>query len=235
MTTPSYDPRQQAWVSTHDSLPALGDDILTTQFIESSLSSTKKWQPDSETARWDDIKRRTTDISAYRQAAVLVPMIRTDEGIQVVLTLRSSLLRVHSGQISFPGGSVEPQDNDLAATALRETYEEIGLSPERATIIGELLPCFTVSSFTVQPYAAWIGSDVQFRLDRYEVDKLIIIPLSFLMDPANHRLYHVRLDDGTDHYYYGIEWHDEFVWGATASIIRNFYQLLRQHLPEDTL
>jgi 8-oxo-dGTP pyrophosphatase MutT (NUDIX family) len=160
-----------------------------------------------------------------RPAAVLVPLVGYPDEIKVILTLRASALRDHSGQIAFPGGKIEAQDASPTAAALRESKEEIGLSPELITPIGYLDPFLTGTGFRILPVVARIDPAYRLRIDPAEVDEAFEVPFSFLMNEANHEL-HAREWKGVMRSFYAMIYGERNIWGATAGIIRNLYERL---------
>jgi 8-oxo-dGTP pyrophosphatase MutT (NUDIX family) len=162
-------------------------------------------------------------------AAVLLPLVRRDEGLALLLTRRTDHLRDHAGQISFPGGRVEPEDDGPVATALRETEEEIGLRREYIQVIGQLPVYSTVTAFQVTPVVALVEPGFTLALDNFEVAEAFEVPLAFLMNPAHHR--HHRFEfAGTERRFLSMPWQgperEYFIWGATAAMLRNLYRLL---------
>jgi 8-oxo-dGTP pyrophosphatase MutT (NUDIX family) len=155
--------------------------------------------------------------------------VRRDEGLALLLTRRTDHLRDHAGQISFPGGRVEPEDDGPVATALRETEEEIGLRREYIQVIGQLPVYSTVTAFQVTPVVALVEPGFTLALDNFEVAEAFEVPLAFLMNPAHHR--HHRFEfAGTERRFLSMPWQgperEYFIWGATAAMLRNLYRLL---------
>jgi len=159
-------------------------------------------------------------------AAVLVPVVNRPDGLQILLTQRSADLPDHPGQISFPGGRVEPGDADLAAAALRETDEEIGIAPHRVTVLGSLVPYETVSGYRVTPVVGWIEPPFDLRPDPVEVADVFEVPLAFLLDPEN-QLRHFRMMGAMRRDYWAIPWRDRYIWGATAAMLMILDHTLR--------
>jgi 8-oxo-dGTP pyrophosphatase MutT (NUDIX family) len=151
-------------------------------------------------------------------AAVLVPLVNRPEGLQVLLTERAADLPDHAGQISFPGGRVEPLDADDAAAALREAHEEIGLPPDRVEVLGELATYETVSGFRVTPVVGWIETPFDLKPDPVEVASVFEVPLDFLLDPANH-LRHFRMLGELRRDYWAMPYGERYIWGATAAML----------------
>jgi 8-oxo-dGTP pyrophosphatase MutT (NUDIX family) len=158
-------------------------------------------------------------------AAVLFPIVRRNGEPTVLLTQRTAHLRDHPGQISFPGGRCEASDPSPADTALRETIEEIGLSPAHVEIIGYLPEYRTSTGFRVTPVVAMVTPPFDLQLDTFEVAEAFEVPLSFLMDPANHQRHSLHYRGKLRHYY-AMPFGDYFIWGATAGIIMSLYRAL---------
>lgn len=160
-------------------------------------------------------------------AAVLVPIVDRGDAATVLLTRRTEHLRDHAGQISFPGGRVEPEDADAAATALREAAEEVGLAHDHVEVIGHLPTYTTVTHFVVTPVVAIVTPPFELTLDPFEVAAAFEVPLAFLMDPAHHRR-HVVDAGGTSRQFLSMPWGEHFIWGATAAMLRNLYRFLAE-------
>jgi 8-oxo-dGTP pyrophosphatase MutT (NUDIX family) len=160
-----------------------------------------------------------------RPAAVLVPVVRRDEGLSVLFTRRTAHLNDHAGQISFPGGRVEPQDVTPEATALRETHEEIGLAPSKVEILGSQHEYVTVTGYRVTPMVGLVEAPLELKLDEFEVAEAFEVPLSFFLDPANHQRNSVMWE-GRQRHYYAMPYGKYYIWGATAGMLMNFYKYL---------
>ncbi|HLS69629.1 MAG TPA: CoA pyrophosphatase [Kiloniellales bacterium] len=163
-----------------------------------------------------------------REAAVLVPLVARPCGIQVLLTRRSQHLSSHPGQIAFPGGCREPGDQGPLATALRETEEEIGLSPRSIEPLGQLDLYVTGTGFAVTPIVGWVEEDFPLEalaLDRREVEEAFEVPLPFFLDPLN-RQRHRRRYRGQERHYYVYPYRDYYIWGATAGMLNNLAEVL---------
>ena len=161
----------------------------------------------------------------FENAAVLVLIIGYRSGPKVVLTKRSESLPRHPGQISFPGGRVDEKDGDLESTALRETYEEIGVSREKINILGRLPHYDVMTGFRVTPFVGWVENQPLYWPDSGEVEEVIELPLAYILDPKNHKQ-HLKSIRGHDHNYFSISYQDWYVWGATAGILVNLYEAL---------
>ena len=152
-------------------------------------------------------------------AAVLVPLIARPEGVTVLLTQRTAHLDHHPGQVSFPGGRLEPEDGDDAVLcALRETAEEIGLSAHNVTVLGCLDERVTGTGFRVIPVVGVVQTPFALALDDFEVAEVFEVPLRFFRDPAN-RTRMVRMVDGVEKSWVSLSWQDRNIWGLTALIL----------------
>jgi 8-oxo-dGTP pyrophosphatase MutT (NUDIX family) len=161
----------------------------------------------------------------YLKAAVLIPIVERREGLTVLLTQRASHLTHHGGQISFPGGRMEPGDEGPLAAALRETKEEIGLDPRKVTLAGYLHDHLVITGFRVTPVVGFVSGDFGLELDRTEVDEAFEVPLSFVLDRANHRP-RERTFAGVTFQTYDIPYANRHIWGATASMLVSLVRLL---------
>ncbi len=158
-------------------------------------------------------------------AAVLFPIVRRSEAPTVLLTQRTTHLKDHPGQISFPGGRRESEDPSPAHTALREAAEEIGLSEAQVDIVGYLPEYRTATGFRVTPVVALVTPPFDLQLDSFEVAEVFEVPLAFLLDPANHQQHSLHYRGKLRHYY-AMPYGRYFIWGATAGIIMSLYRAL---------
>lgn len=160
-------------------------------------------------------------VAATKPAAVLVPVIERNEPM-VLFTLRTQQLASHAGQVAFPGGKIDPGDDSPVAAALRETTEEIGLSPSAIEPLGYLDLYLTFSGFRILPTVARVKPDFALTLNPREVVETFEVPLSFLMTPDNLQR-RSREWKGIMREYYAIPFGDRYIWGITAGIVRNLY------------
>jgi 8-oxo-dGTP pyrophosphatase MutT (NUDIX family) len=158
-------------------------------------------------------------------AAVLVPIVERTAGLTVLLTQRSSQLRHHAGQISFPGGRVETSDGGPLQAALREAEEEIGLSREHVQVVGYLQSQLVLSGFWVTPVVGFVRPGFGLQLDAREVQAVFEVPLLHVLDPANHRSRQRRIGEVSVQVY-DIPFEGRNIWGATAGMLVALQQLL---------
>jgi 8-oxo-dGTP pyrophosphatase MutT (NUDIX family) len=156
---------------------------------------------------------------------VLVPIVDHESGLTVLLTQRASHLKNHAGQISFPGGRIEPTDDGPWAAALRETQEEIGLSREHVTFAGYLEPQLVLSGYWVTPVVAFVQPGFELQLDQREVDVTFEVPLRHILDPGNHHARQRQLGDVMVQVY-DIPYREHHIWGATAGMLIGLYKLV---------
>ena len=159
-------------------------------------------------------------------AAVLMPLVERDRELTVLLTERATQLKNHAGQISFPGGRTEPEDDGPRAAALREAHEEIGLDAAYVEVVGYLPDHVIISGFRVTPVVAFIRPGFELLLDSQEVQSTFEVPLTHLFDPANHRTRRRRVGvGGMEVEVLDIPFGAHNIWGATAGMIFTLYRL----------
>jgi 8-oxo-dGTP pyrophosphatase MutT (NUDIX family) len=161
-------------------------------------------------------------VSATKPAAVLVPVVDRARPT-VLLTQRTAELASHAGQIAFPGGRIDPNDESPVAAALREAKEEVGLLPMLVEPIGYLDLYLTFSGFRILPTVARVKPDFTLTLNPSEVTEAFEVPLDFLMAPANHQR-KTRDWKGIAREYYAMPFGERYIWGITAGILRNLYE-----------
>jgi len=230
---PHFDPRLVPVIGIDAHLPRVSPERLVPQALQARFAEPPQWQPDVvREPRFAD--RPPT------QAAVLVPIVlRESMQPTVLLTERTAHLSTHSGQIAFPGGKVDEGDADAAATALREAREEVGLDARFVQVLGTLPIYVTGTSFIVTPVVALVRPGFQLQANPHEVADVFEVPLTFLMDPANHRRHALEVE-GARREWFSMPYYEprpiaavgssaaveRFIWGATAGMLRNFYRFL---------
>lgn len=163
------------------------------------------------------------DGTGFQEAAVLVPVVAHETGPTALLTLRTPYLSVHAGQIAFPGGKIEASDEGPGAAALREAREEIGLDLAAVTIIGYLDRYLTGTGYRITPVVGRVAPDPMLALNPQEVQEAFEVPLTFLMNPRNHRR-GSRILKGRERHFYEMPFEGRYIWGITAGIIRGLYE-----------
>ena len=158
-------------------------------------------------------------------AAVLVPLVERNNGLTALLTQRTNHLAHHPGQISFPGGHVDPGDDSPEDTALRETEEEVGLHRRHIDVLGQLDQYRVRTGFSVTPVVGLVTPPFNIKPDDFEVAEVFEVPLTFLMNPANHER-HSRNFQGETRHFYAMPYNEYYIWGATAGMLINLYQIL---------
>jgi 8-oxo-dGTP pyrophosphatase MutT (NUDIX family) len=166
--------------------------------------------------------RAPSAVSGLREAAVLLPLIDRRTGMTLLLAQRTLHLHHHPGQISLPGGMIEDTDANAVAAALRETHEEVGIGPDQVEVIGELMPIDTRTGFRITPVVGFVGADVEFVLDRFEVEHVFEVPLEFLLNAANYQRQSKTFPGFGEVRYYVLDYRGQIIWGATAQILVNF-------------
>jgi 8-oxo-dGTP pyrophosphatase MutT (NUDIX family) len=167
---------------------------------------------------------REEKVHGYRQAAVLLPLYEAEGGLHLVLTKRTEWVPTHKGQISLPGGGFHEADGDLRATALREAEEEIGLRPRDVALVGVLDDTVTsASAHVVRPFVGFIPYPYEFRLDAFEIEQVIHLPLlPLIIDPRFREEVWER--DGRPHSVFFYEHGGQTIWGLTARILKQFVE-----------
>jgi 8-oxo-dGTP pyrophosphatase MutT (NUDIX family) len=219
---PNFDPQQVPVFQVDTHLDAVSAHQLTPEALQARFANPPQWAP--ELVRERKFMDRTP-----AQAAVLLGIVMRDEPT-VLLTQRPSHMSTHAGQIAFAGGKCDETDADVAATALREAYEEVGLDAQHVQVLGTLPEYVTGSAFYVTPVVALISPAMTLQLNTHEVSDAFEVPLAFLMNPAHHHWHRYEFEGVTR------EWlsmpylegdQTRFVWGATAGMLRNFYRFLK--------
>jgi 8-oxo-dGTP pyrophosphatase MutT (NUDIX family) len=163
-------------------------------------------------------------IAKARPAAVLAPIVARGDEPTMLLTLRASNMRSHSGQIAFPGGKIDDGESARDA-ALREAWEEIGLAPGLIEPLGWLDPYLTGTGYRIMPLVAIVDPSFTLTINPHEVEDVFEAPLSFLMDSANHQRQSKEWQGKLRHFY-AMPYQERYIWGATAGILRNLFERL---------
>ena len=206
---------------------------LRRQFSRLQAGGPLIWQPEMTA---DGLSPASATL---KDAAVLLALVNRDDQLDLLLTVRSLTLNNHRGQIAFPGGRVDPGDGGAIGTALREAREEIGLEAPDVDILGQLPRYVTGTGYAVTPVVGLVEQPQaldRLRLEPAEVAEVFVVPLRFLMDPANHRRHRFQWRDGDverERHFFSMPWRppmsadrEYFIWGATAAMLRNPYRFL---------
>ena len=184
-----------------------------------------------------DLTGRIRDILASREqriiiseslipAAVLLPLFRREGGYHILLTKRTQKVKTHKGEISFPGGVYDQEDKTLEKTALRESFEEIGLREKDIDILGRLDDVETTTHYRIRPFVGDIPWPFPFVINRDEIEQLIELPLDGLSPEGFAKQAKLSLESG-DRFVYAYHHGRHVIWGATAAILKQFLELIR--------
>ena len=174
----------------------------------------------------DDLeKQHEASQQALKPAAVLLLVVNHPAEPTVVFTQRTAHLSDHGGQISLPGGRCDAADCTPERTALREAEEELGIPADRVQILGRLPEYRTSTGYAVTPVVGWAEPPLAYRPDPDEVADVFEVPLSFLLDPRNHR-YESAFYRGRMRHYWAMPYGERFIWGATAGMLVTFHRLI---------
>jgi 8-oxo-dGTP pyrophosphatase MutT (NUDIX family) len=220
---PKFNPLTVPVLRVDAHLPPVPADRLEQEALRQRFANPPDWTPDI------GAERRFVFDRPPANASVLVGLVTHGHGLHVLLTQRTEQLRDHSGQISFPGGRQDPQDADPVATALREAREEVGLDSTQVEVLGSLPRYTTGTGFIVTPVVALLSPPLRLQPEPGEVAEVFEVPFAFLMNPANHRWHEITFDtpDGPQtREWLSMPYEGRFVWGATASMLRNLYRFL---------
>jgi 8-oxo-dGTP pyrophosphatase MutT (NUDIX family) len=203
--------------------PALPSSRLSPDWLRERFAAQVDWTPEFVAEPELHVSSRPS-----LPAAVLMPMVLREDGLHLLLTLRTAHLNDHAGQIALPGGRVDPDDTNTIDTALREAEEEIGLARRHVEVIGSLPDYQTGTGFRVTPVAALIHPPFELAADPFEVAEIFEVPMHFLMNGANHQLRSAVMPNRPGRRsFYAMPYERYFIWGATAAMLRNLYHFLR--------
>lgn len=177
----------------------------------------------------DSLSFRKLHEQIRAHAAVLIPIITRNEELHVLLTRRAEHLKYHPGEVSFPGGKIEAQDDSETEAAIREAEEEIGLTADKIEVLGRLGDYFTLHGVCITPVVALVKEPVKLTADPNEVSDIFQVPLDYLLDP---NVYDSRSHEhnGITRRYYSAFYEERHIWGVTAGIVMGLYQeLLSSH------
>ncbi|MBW1722041.1 MAG: CoA pyrophosphatase [Deltaproteobacteria bacterium] len=168
----------------------------------------------------------------YREAAVLIPLLKDGNEYKVLMTKRTERVEEHKGQISFPGGGIEPGDRSFKETALRETYEEVGIHPRDVTILGRMDDILTLSSnFVIHPVVGRVPYPYDFSINPLEVERILLVPLSVFLPGGSRGPETERISWGGKIYETPVYRYDgEIIWGATARLMHGFVEMLGEKI-----
>jgi 8-oxo-dGTP pyrophosphatase MutT (NUDIX family) len=201
---------------------AIHSERLTADWLRKRFANPPHWLPETTDEHLMRMKKGT-----LTPAAVLVPIVVREQGLTLLLTQRTEHLTDHGGQVSFPGGRVEPEDTSAIATALRETEEEVGLDRRHVEVIGLLPEYFTGTGYRITPVVGIVHPPFDLSADPHEVAEIFEVPLAFLMDGMNHQKRTAEFPNGGRRTFYSMPYENFFIWGATAGMLRNLFHFLR--------
>lgn len=161
----------------------------------------------------------------WKPASVLVPLVDRPEGVTVLLTQRTADMPSHAGQVAFPGGRREASDADAIATALRETWEEVGIAADFIEVVGAIDLYRTGTGFEITPVVGIVRPGFTIRASTREVADVFEVPLEHFLDEVNHKIAS-RQWQGRERRYYAMPYGDRYIWGATAGMLKNLYFIL---------
>lgn len=168
--------------------------------------------------------KKVPPIENYAHASVLIIFMKEQNEWNLVLTKRTSTVSTHKGQVAFPGGAQDETDKNLTETALRETFEEIGIPQTALTVIGQLDQFFTISDYLVTPVIAVMNSVIPFKANNEEIDKIFTVPFPFFLKEENLRI-EIWEGKGVKRTLHFWEYQSEYIWGLTADIIKHLIQV----------
>ena len=228
--TPHFDPTIVPIVGRDTHLPKVADHLFSVEGLRTRFLEDRLWDvevtDENRAARSAEGAMRAGRGDQPTPASVLIPVIAHQAALNILLTQRTSHLYDHPGQISFPGGRADPDDQSPEHTALREAEEEIGLPAHRVEILGCLPHYLTITGYQVTPVVGLVTPGHQYQADPFEVAEIFEVPMSFLMNPHHHEHRMWQSPEGARRFY-AMPYENKFIWGATAGMLRNLYHFLR--------
>jgi 8-oxo-dGTP pyrophosphatase MutT (NUDIX family) len=197
------------WVATH--LDPLHEDAVSGEHRSDFDLNPEGWVADPATPP--------------KPAAVLIGLIEREEGLTVLLTRRSETMRSHTGQVALPGGRQDPGER-LWETALREAEEEVGLDRQFVSLVGLSTPYQTGSGYLITPVVGFVRPGFTLTANPGEVAHIFETPFSYLMEPANYEEREGRAPSGEHRRFYATTHDENYIWGATAGILRSLHARL---------
>ena len=194
-------------------------EVQLSVLLESNRVSKKK------SSDFDLLRLKTGLKRKLTAAAVLLPIMFQKEGPEVVLTKRAKTLKHHAGQIAFPGGKVEEFDLSETQTAIRESFEEVGLQRKDVKVLGMLPRHETLTGYLISPIVGLISEPQKLKPEASEVSEIFSVPLKFLLNKDNMQVKRYKFN-GIERGYFVIPYGPYYIWGATARIIKSFSDLI---------
>ena len=194
-------------------------EVQLSVLLESNRDSKKK------SSDFDLSRLKTGSKRKLTAAAVLLPIMFQKEGPEVVLTKRAKTLKHHAGQIAFPGGKVEEFDLSETQTAIRESFEEVGLQRKDVKVLGMLPRHETLTGYLISPFVGLISNPQKLKPEASEVSEIFSVPLKFLLNKDNMQVKRYKFN-GIERGYFVIPYGPYYIWGATARIIKSFSDLI---------
>jgi 8-oxo-dGTP pyrophosphatase MutT (NUDIX family) len=212
---PGFDPRTAPVIGTHADAAVPSAEALTAAGLRRLLGTVP-------------IETSPTDDAPMTEAGVLIPIVLRDTP-SVLFTVRGVALSNNPGQVAFPGGKRDPGDRDIVHTALREAQEEVGIEAGEVEVIGRLAPLVSGARFKVTPVVGLLRHGPTLKIDGFEVADTFEVPLSFLMDPAQHRRHALEVE-GVRREWLSLlhagQGRERLIWGATATMLRALHTRL---------
>ncbi len=225
-TIPQFDPKKAPLLPPDERFQPLNASRVTVDFLTARLDGTLAQLPQTNA--------HVPQNPLLKPSAVLIPIMQRESGLTVLLTVRSTKLRKHSGQIALPGGKIDPEDTSAHITALREAEEEVGLPRQNCRVIGCLTQHETGTGYEITPIVALVDPRFTLRLSPDEVSDVFEIPLPHILHPQHHHHHELTWHDEQGSHtrdWYGIpsvdtHGQERHIWGVTARVLRHFYEYL---------